>query len=334
MTIEELTKEIQKLSHADQAKLFRKFGLESPHLSATCEVRIDDALETDRSKERRRKNLSSPAEHKDPTATLIYPDGSEECIDIIASVSNNSTSIGHPLVLHAIRRWEEMVKLNQTYFKTNHRKESPCYKEIKHFFYGRFFEMAENNLRRIGQALLKGAKKRALSPEEALKLYVTSKLGTEPKNDLEEKNLLKDTRLYKAYLLLTENEEIKNTRRADFKLNKLREPISNLICNHISTAQITEFLNSDNHKALTFLRTWEDMRNAFIAWELSKDRATVKSYLSKAKKKEKQQPTTTINKQFLIPSINTQYGLNEIKTGMSLPTVPSIPRQRTMLTFP
>src|SRR3989442_7087015 len=49
-----------------------------------------------------------------PKVLIKYQDGTEQWIDIFESIRNNATSVGHPIILQAIRRWEQIIRWNQS----------------------------------------------------------------------------------------------------------------------------------------------------------------------------------------------------------------------------
>lgn len=196
MTVDEIEKEIKALSANDRKDLFARLGVVDPINPLCGDVRIDDWVGEDQLR---------------PRSTIIYPDGLEESIDIIASVESNPVSIGHPAILLAIKRWEHIVLYRHA------QSRSPVYQSTK----PDFVELAQMHLERVGSALLKGAKDRALPKEEALDVYI-QKLGL-------------DTDYYYLHFAwqLLDADEIKKARRLELRLKLLEDQLSNfpaLLC--------------------------------------------------------------------------------------------------------
>src|SRR5215216_4980639 len=106
-------------------------------------------------------------DRKWPRATIRYYDESEESIDIIKTVKENAISIGHPLVLHAIRRWEHIVLYHHAFSGGGQYKTSRI----------NFYIVAKTHLENLGKALLEGIRNRAIPREYAL--YIRRALGTD-----------------------------------------------------------------------------------------------------------------------------------------------------------
>jgi hypothetical protein len=85
-----------------------------------------------------------------PRITILYRDGAKKSIDILDSVKNNAASMGHPAIIYAIKRWEEIIRIYHHQASRRHDK---------------IYDIAAKHLRGIGSALLEGAKERAVSKE-------------------------------------------------------------------------------------------------------------------------------------------------------------------------
>lgn len=139
--LDELIRQIETLSAKDRA-----FVLE--RLSSEKVIIINDWLGQNKQR---------------PCAIVIYSRSEWESIDIIASVQNNAIAIGHPAILVAIRRWEQVI-LNQ-YPLSRSRKDADEQEQSNKpetrssragwkAARGEFRWIAKQHLERIGKALL------------------------------------------------------------------------------------------------------------------------------------------------------------------------------------
>jgi hypothetical protein len=150
--IEELAKQVNHLSSEERAEFFKRIGGIDSIEYLGGEIRIDDWQGMDR---------------KWPRATIRYHDESEKNIDIIKTVRENATSIGHPLILHAIRRWERLVLYHSALSGGGQYKTSDI----------DFYRIAKTHLENIGKALIEGVRNRAIAKEFAP--YIRRALGTD-----------------------------------------------------------------------------------------------------------------------------------------------------------
>src|ERR1044071_1385742 len=91
MTLDELEKEIQNLSHADFNDLARRLGLNAPPRLQWANVEIND-------------------DDKKPIAIIEYSDGTKHRIDIFTWIRKNIMAIGNPIMLIAIYHWYEILR--------------------------------------------------------------------------------------------------------------------------------------------------------------------------------------------------------------------------------
>lgn len=148
-----LAQYIGKLSDKGRERLLGLIGAMDLRKFEDADIKIDDWKGAD-------KNY--------PRATIQFNDGTEETIDIIKTVKDNATSIGHPAILLAIRRWEHITLYNIAL-----RSQGEHYKSTDEAF----CNIAQTHLQNIGQALIDGAKYRAFTKPLAINLRKA--LGTE-----------------------------------------------------------------------------------------------------------------------------------------------------------
>lgn len=150
--VTQLAEQVYALSPDERAQLIRRIEATDLSKYLGSEIRIDDW------------------EGRDmfwPRATVLYRDGREETIDIIKTVRENASSIGHPAILLAIRRWEHLVLYHHSL------SGGGQYKTTKEDFY----KLAKDHLQKIGEALLVGAKERVIPKE--LTLLIRQILGSD-----------------------------------------------------------------------------------------------------------------------------------------------------------
>ncbi|MGA9771045.1 MAG: hypothetical protein WBV94_18570 [Blastocatellia bacterium] len=260
MKIEELEKEIKALPVKDQARLIERLGLEKAADVLQAHIEIHDLNQRDRVK---------------PRAIILYPDGTKEGIDIIASVRNNAVSIGHPAILLAIRRWEYIVRYYRNligkpaaYLRT-YRPDLP-FEEIH--------QIAINHLEHLVGALIDGVKRRALPKERLVTLFL-AELGID----------INHTYLLEAWRLLGES-EIKSAQRNDTKIQRIRKRLSEIDPYSLRGYReglikpVINFLNSPSGKKWLFKRrTKSAMINDFDAWRLGLNKDTLRKYRSAGK---------------------------------------------------
>lgn len=198
MTIDELEKEIRGLSYDDSLQLFERLGLGEAAKMLQARIQIHDLNEENEGK---------------PRAVIKYNDGSEESIDIIESVRKNAASIGHPAILLAIHRWEQLVHYHRAFRGKSEYLELFRRNPLKLRPGATLYKIARSHLERVGQALLEGARMRALKAEEVF-IMAVGDLGY-------------DTRYYYLRLsaeLLATN-ELKNISDIEEKLEVMRQKL-------------------------------------------------------------------------------------------------------------
>lgn len=134
--LNELTSKILSLGQDEREELLKLIGAFDLHRYATAEIRIEDWNGNDK---------------KFPRALIIYPDGTQECIDIIKCVKEDIRSLGHPAILLAIRRWEHIVRYKNILF----REGGVQFSEYD------FPSIAISHLKQVGKALVDGVVGRA-----------------------------------------------------------------------------------------------------------------------------------------------------------------------------
>ncbi len=242
---------------------------------------------------------SSPERWSKPYAHISFSNVSYrrvETVDILESVKNNPTSIGHPAIAFAIYHWQRVIHGRRVVGRDDITSRDESMKAFKRVFSGeQEVEIAERNLKAIGNNLLKGAKQRAISKESALALNIES-LGLR----LEDK----DTVIHKAWKRLA-TKFIKPTDEIEQVIAKLEtdlcvfesQPHSDSKSRRISTNRIMEFLRTEgdkggkrfvgnNEEGVSRRQKWVVFRNAFAAWFFILDQETVQEYLEKAAKEE------------------------------------------------
>lgn len=266
--LEELEREIRKLSNEDQAELFVRLGLPE-HLKPCDTIAARDIDELvrlgvlhdwvkieDQGEHQRRPVITIETAAK---RLHLVKDDSDASIDIFATIKNNPASIGHPLILLAILRWVNMVSGNQA---LAHKDDALQQK----------LEIAKGHLKQIGDALIEGAKERA-TPMEFATLYhykshwpEGSQYGT----------------LSTAWRMLADD-QIKNTRNSKIKLEILRQKL--LETNH-TTRSINEIISflDENKTFLSRRRSWPATSSVYDAWRLGLTQDTFRTYSSMAKK--------------------------------------------------
>ena len=84
--IDDLVKEVVKLSNEDKKEFFKRFGVESDGKYVTGKLVYDETVD------------AGP----EPIITIKYEDGTEEKIDIMAMVRRDPCDVGHPVVVRCI----------------------------------------------------------------------------------------------------------------------------------------------------------------------------------------------------------------------------------------
>lgn len=320
MTIDELEREIRDMSSEDCLRLFERLGLGEAAKMLHATVWIYDLNKSDRDK---------------PRAVIEYKDGFKETIDIIESVRNNAASIGHPVILLAIHRWEQIVRYHRSFRGKKEYLDLFRREPLRLKADDTLFKIAQDHLESIGEALLKGAKKRALT-KEAIFVMAVGGLGYD----------VEYSYLRLATELLT-TEEIKKIRNIKRKLNVIREKLERLgserfllrceedfnisdeefreLRDKFLITPIIDFLKSENggrflHQEINLTsksyftklvrpeapskfqlpekdNKWREIVNEFDAWRFDMSAERVKIYRSRAGKQAKNQ-SSSINYTF------------------------------------
>ncbi|MBI4854298.1 MAG: hypothetical protein HY819_21065 [Acidobacteria bacterium] len=293
--IDELEKQIRNLSDADKLQLFERFSLVSPIIENHITIEIDDM---------------SRGREESPRAILHYSDGSKKGIDILESVKKNPVSIGHPAILLAIRRWEQLVRLNKIFFEDVYNDKYPPIEDYNQSKIKQNKQIA-TYLKDIGAALYKSAKERELSRETAFKLYVDY-LGLDKQ----------DTYLYKAWKLL-KTEEFKKIQNVSVKLDELRKQLNqekDVKPYKISINRVIDFFTSDTGARFFYKPyDWPGTRNTFLGWRFKVQKNTVKDYNFRA---DDEDPTSQgIDKHLILADFFDKYNFSQIGDSFLLPVV-------------
>jgi hypothetical protein len=205
-------------------------------------------------------------DRKQPRVTIEYNDGSEKSFNILESILANSASIGHPLILVAIRRWEKIIQYYQARSRDRKKTTPVRRRQIERY------TMAKNHLRRVGQALLKGAQARVLSKE--MSFTIQSNLDFFPESP---------SCLFLVWKMLGED-EFKTIRNIAGKKRLLREKLS---ASPEAIDRIIAFFEStEGHPFLQKRSAWKAIKNAFDSWRFGYPIETVKKYRSAASSQE------------------------------------------------
>lgn len=293
MTLDDLAKEIDGLSDADFFRLARRFGLTQPRRLQYATVEIKDKLNKD--------------DPKAPVAIVEYADRSKEAIDIFATIRNNVAGIGHPVVILALRHWQQILQHQRALTFKDVWDDKELFKGFREYFTGVLPEIASENLAKVSEALLEGAKEGSIPRAEAF-VAVVENYGLDKE----------DTLLHISYEWLRQSK----TRNKELKLKELEDRLrkERSIGGHITADRVLGFLRSDKGRNYLKPRTWEAMRNAFLAWFFDFNTYTVKRYFSTAKNR-KDKAKYQVNTRFLHPRYN-KYMLSEAGVWPSHPVVP------------
>ena len=259
--IERLIQELGALSDADRLLVLDR-------LKETPIVIINDWLGANRER---------------PCAIIMYSRGRWESIDILESIRNNATTIGHPAILIAIRRWEQVV-LTQYPLARKQKAEAASWEMT----YGSFKRIAKQHLKNVSNALLKAAENPArrkllltvfntllqrIDEVDALYLKMAWKMLAE--NDIH----------YISYGIDENGKEQKKRRSYKAKLNTLKMRLVTRFADYGFEAffgPIFDFLSSEECKPFfEKRRKWAEMRNSYIRWRTGLEKNTIKNYGSR-----------------------------------------------------
>jgi hypothetical protein len=240
---------------------------------------------------------SSPERRTRPYAYVSFSTGYQrrvETVDILESIKNNPAAIGHPVIVFAIYHWQRVIHAKRVIERDDITSRDMMWKSFKLEFSGeREVEIAERNLKSIGENLLKGAKNGAISKEAAFAIKLEL-FGLR----LEDTNTL----FYKAWERL-EAKCIEPTDEIEQVLAKIetdllafeKQPYTDTKSRRISTDRVMEFLRKRgrkggkrfvgaNKESISLRPSWKVFRNAFAAWFFDLTQSVVQDYLEKASK--------------------------------------------------
>lgn len=281
--IETIRKSIKQLSFDERADLLKIFDtspgtilLDAGGLFKT-KITIDDGI-TDASWSR-------------PLAYLEIDDGGNsriEIIDILESVRNDATLIGHPVILFAIHHWQQIL-IWEKFIE---------YKDV----YGeknKFIDNARQNLEEIGKAMFEATRRQAIPKEVALNLKI---------EEMEVNS--KSTFLYSAWKRL-DKRHLNPTDELEKRVKKIEQHLRKLERNEISekvprsltkphrfhsiitVRNVIDFLKTEGSKFVYHKESeesqrprWIVFRNAFLEWFFCKKRSTIKQYQRIARTQE------------------------------------------------
>ncbi len=313
--LKQLSETRKSLSLDERARLFRLWDAAAGTVLYDAGNFLKATIEIDDSSSRDRERC--------PHAIITLRDGLKvrtEKIDILESVRSNSALIGHPVILHAIRYWEQVVNAKRILTQDDiyHHKEDKAdiYKAFADQFGGKQVRTAERNLKAIGKALWEGIQERAIPKEAALELKI-GELGIDKT----------DTFLYKAWELLAPD-KVNPSDEVDERINKIEAHLKDIdpspriksnqhgqpiydengfpvsehslqadfeIEDQIPIWRVIDFLKekgrkyvegkeTENRVFVTGRPTWAIFNNSFASWHLNKGQLTVKEYREEARK--------------------------------------------------
>lgn len=317
--IRRLAKEISGLSNYERVLLYERLH--------AGRVEIHDWFGKDRTK---------------PRAVIYHPDSPPQTIYIIQSVEQNAASIGHPVILLAIRRWEQVVRFHQSRSRhiddkrrSNSRtlrrpdsvKSSVGQEQITRY------NLARKHLEDIGKALFQGAKKRKVKVEKTVQAYIQNAL---PDRDGE---ILKE-----AYSLLREaSKEAKPERKhkkpgmndlmSGFKrkltarfFRGFMQPLPVGMKTSLEQAllqPIFDYILSDFSSLTSRLRqdafTFDEFYNEFHSWRFNVTLETMQMYQSRAQRESEDR----IDARFLTPEYSNNFALFELNEPFFFPLQPA-----------
>lgn len=288
--IKKLNTARKELSFHERARLFSNLILAAAGTAwldlgevFNAQIEIDDS--------------SSPERWSKPYAHLSFPHSNQkkvETVDILESVKNNPAAIGHPAIAFAIYHWQRVIYAKRVIERDDITCRDEMAKVFKKVFGGeQEVEIAEFNLQAIGNNLLKGAKKKAISKEAAF-AFNLELLGLN----------LKDTNtvFYKAWERLDTNlidpldevEQVLAKIESDLLIFEKQEH-TDVKSRRISVNRVMDFLREDGEKGgrrfvgnnvegYSLRPSWKVFRNAFAAWFFNLAQSVVQEYLEKAAK--------------------------------------------------
>ncbi|MFL6275394.1 MAG: hypothetical protein ACJ74G_09290, partial [Blastocatellia bacterium] len=248
-----------------------------------------------------------------PCLIVMYPEGDWESIDILASVRKNAASIGHPAILLAIKRWEQVVL---TQYPLSRKKTSNAIMKAAR---GDFKAAAKKHLENISKALLEAAqdperRNSKLTMFRMLSLRIDEAADTYLK--LVWEMLGEDDVHYKSYGCDEDGKPVKKERGYEDKLHVLKLKVATRFAEYhfgkerlnpapldgyaLEPREVKEsYLDSiiewfnpifdflreeENKRFIDKPPAWEVMRNVYIKWLTGRSVKTAKNYRSETKK--------------------------------------------------
>lgn len=220
-----------------------------------------------------------------------------EVIDILESVRMNAGSIGHPIVVMAIERWQEILRSSKHLLRKNIYDNDPEIADLKHRIGSRPVEIAEKNLSALSKALLGGAKRDAVSKESVLRNEIDRLNVNDPDNYLHlawerlARNVVEqtdeyETRLRKIIDFLEASETLEESSGHPNHLGKTNRIVDNT---RISFEDVESFLRArgriyiySEENVSAGRPNWPTFRNAFVAWYLNLRTDTVRTYVKRS----------------------------------------------------
>jgi hypothetical protein len=256
VNVEQLENEIRQLPARERAKLYTRLGLsEGYRISKNWPKRIEDWITIDDSSAQSKERPQIKVKYRD----VNNPESGEDIIDIIDSVKKDPRCIGHPFILFAILRWVTRVKW----------KRSLARKSAK---FAEEYQIAEGHLKRIGSALLDGAKDGAV-PIEFASIYVQffgriRSYGT----------------LHAAWIILADP-QVKKLQNTNVKIEEVRERLlSKRHPEEYVKDTMMFFKTSEGRHFFSKRRSWEATMRGYEAWAVSLTPDTYKRYFFEANK--------------------------------------------------
>ncbi len=247
----------------------------------------------------------SRASKKCPLAYIEFCDGYNsrvEVIDILQSVRNDATLIGHPVIVFAIHHWQKILAWEKYSKNDGAYSDDKIKKIVNYSTSGKYIESARNNLEAIGKALLEGARRQTVPKESAFSrkiinlgvekqntyLYVAwqrlHKKHNKPLNELEERIIA-----IEFYL-----QQLSKYQSADF-FSEMPEEFQKheRMSSTITTEMVIDFLRIGGSKFVYNEETsnsqrpsWKIFHTAFTGWLFNKRQTTVGEYKKIAKKQQ------------------------------------------------
>ena len=236
---------------------------------------------------------SSTEREERPFAYIWLTQGYERCVetvDIIESVKQNPMSIGHPAILFAIHRWQEVIQAQRLIARDDvDSARDETMRAFKRAFDGGLeLESAKRNLDKLMKAFKDGVRDRRITNEVAFAIKAKSMglLGS------------KDNLLYKAWQRLApkyvkdfDSPDDRRKRIKDFLLEAERAQ-PNLATN-LSIRKVMNFLEEDgarfvyDEKSVASRRPqWKVFWHAFLAWNFQMKPTSIQEYLERANKED------------------------------------------------